>query len=132
MTAPARLFHLVLPGAWDAFERTQAALLAPPSLESEGFVHLSFAAQLAGTLATHFTAHPAVELLEVVLPSDCPELRLEPSRDEALFPHLYRPLARAELARRWSLRAQDGAWSLPALAERAQDDEPLGQAPPAV
>ena len=62
---PARLFHLLPPQA--ARELTRGAgSWSPGSLESEGFVHLSFAHQLSGTLAVHFSKYRGTPLCEVI------------------------------------------------------------------
>ena len=89
-----RLFHLVrADGA--LLERTPNQVLADyraASLETEGFVHLSFAHQLTGTLETHFADADRVLLLEIERDSILGDLRLEASRGGADFPHLYRAL----------------------------------------
>ncbi len=88
---PLRLFHVL------HAKPARALLLAdgtwnPPSLESQGFVHLSFAEQLQGTLETHFEARDELVLLELDPAQLGPALRYGPSRGGALFPHLYAPL----------------------------------------
>jgi uncharacterized protein (DUF952 family) len=120
-----RLFHLVHPAAWEAFEGSGAAELIPPSLASEGFAHLSFASQLAGTLAAHFGELDALWLCELEL-TDRSRLVLEPSRGGALFPHLYRPIARVEFARRWRLGRGPTGWELPSLGATPTEDRPAG------
>jgi len=61
-----RVFHLAQAGAWQRFaEEPREACWNPPSLAREGFVHLSFAEQLGGTLDAHFGAHHALVLLEL-------------------------------------------------------------------
>lgn len=121
----ARLFHLLPRADWERFLAGGAPLLRPASLESEGFVHLSFAAQLAGTLAVHFGSAGPLVLLEVApLPDGA--LVLEPSREGALFPHLRRPLARAEIRAAWALPRGPEGHVLPRLGARAADDEPHG------
>ena len=64
---------------------------------ADGFVHFSTAGQLAETAARHFTAEDGLWLLACDPAALGPALRWEPSRGGALFPHLYRPLARADL-----------------------------------
>jgi uncharacterized protein (DUF952 family) len=58
----------------------------------DGFIHLSFGDQVAGTAARHFRNRS--DLLLVAFSSEAlgDALRLEPSRDGALFPHLYADL----------------------------------------
>jgi len=111
----ARLFHLVPRAAWEAHLAGGSATWAPPSFASEGFVHLSFAEQLAGTLDVHFARHDAVWLLEVDRERVAPELRLEASRDAALFPHLYRALDEGDVIASWLVERTPGGWQLPAF-----------------
>ncbi len=70
----------------------------------DGFIHLSTAAQLAGTLARHFSGSDGRGLPGLVLVSLDPAelgaaLKWEPARDGSLFPHLYGALD-PNLARR--------------------------------
>ncbi len=74
---------------------------APVDL-ADGFIHFSTADQLAGTLAKHFAGEDGLTLLAVEADTLGPDLKWEPSRGGALFPHLYRPL-----------RLQDVAWTAP-------------------
>ena len=58
----------------------------------DGFIHLSTAAQLAGTFAKHFAG--ATDLLLVAVEADAlgQALKWETSRGGELFPHLYAAL----------------------------------------
>jgi uncharacterized protein (DUF952 family) len=56
------------------------------------YVHLSAADQVAGTLAKYFADVPDLILLAVDPAMLGADLRYEPSRGGALFPHLYAPL----------------------------------------
>jgi uncharacterized protein (DUF952 family) len=58
----------------------------------DGFIHLSAAHQLAGTLAKHFAGQQDLVLLAVNAERLGVDLKWEPSRDGDLFPHLYAPL----------------------------------------
>ena len=58
--------------------------------ERDGYIHLSTAAQVAGTLAKHYAGVDGLVLLaipESALPQE--DLRWEESRGGQLFPHLY-------------------------------------------
>jgi uncharacterized protein (DUF952 family) len=55
----------------------------------DGFIHFSTAAQLRGTLERHYAGESGLVVLEVPAPALGDALRWEPSRDGALFPHLY-------------------------------------------
>ena len=63
----------------------------------DGYVHLSAAHQVRGTLERHFAGQPDLLLL-VIAPARLPTgaLRWEPAHNGELFPHLYAEL-RAEL-----------------------------------
>ncbi len=58
----------------------------------DGYIHLSTTEQTAGTLAKHFTAESNLFLLECNLDHIKNDLFWERSRDNSLFPHLYRAL----------------------------------------
>lgn len=58
----------------------------------DGFIHLSAAHQLAGTLAKHFAGQEGLVLLALDMRRLGAELKWEASRGGALFPHLYAPL----------------------------------------
>ncbi len=58
----------------------------------DGFIHLSAADQLEGTLAKHYAGQDDLVLLAVNSESLGERLQWEPSRGGALFPHLYGPL----------------------------------------
>ena len=55
----------------------------------DGFIHLSTRSQLAGTLERHFAGETGLVLLEIAADRLNADLKWEPSRDGALFPHLY-------------------------------------------
>jgi uncharacterized protein (DUF952 family) len=58
----------------------------------DGFVHLSARHQLPGTLATHFQARTDLVLVAIDAERLGEDLKWEPSRSGALFPHLYAAL----------------------------------------
>ncbi len=55
----------------------------------DGYIHLSTAAQLAGTLEKHFSGIEGLMLAAINLARLGNQLRWEPSRGGQLFPHLY-------------------------------------------
>ena len=57
----------------------------------DGFIHFSDAGQVVGTARKFFAGQTGLMLLTVD-PVRLGDLRWEPSRDDALFPHLYGPL----------------------------------------
>ena len=81
----------------------------------DGFIHLSAADQLEGTLATHFAGRSDLVLLAFEAAGLGERLQWEPSRGGAVFPHLYGPLDLATL--QWEeplVLGGDGRHRLPA------------------
>lgn len=64
---------------------------APVDL-ADGFVHFSTADQAGETAARHFAGEPGLMILACNADAMGEDLKWEPSRGGALFPHLYRPL----------------------------------------
>jgi uncharacterized protein (DUF952 family) len=86
---PARIVHIASRSAWAA-ART-AGTYRVESLASEGFIHFSSWAQLAGTVSRYYAGVPGLVVL-VVDPSGL-DVRVEPSPSTGeSFPHLYEPL----------------------------------------
>jgi len=81
----------------------------------DGFIHLSTADQLPGTLAKHFAGQDGLVLVAVDAAMLGEKLVWEPSRRGDLFPHLYGALPASAVV--WSTpiaRDDDGAHQLPA------------------
>ena len=81
---------------------SEGATSGAPLDVTDGFIHFSTAAQAAETASKHFSGEERLWLLAVEVDSLGPDLKWEPSRGGALFPHLYR-----------DLRLDDVAWSRP-------------------
>ncbi len=90
---------------WAALRRDGETPGAPVDV-ADGYVHFSTAEQAAETLAKHFAQDRGLILLAVEADALGADLRWEPSRGGALFPHLYRPLRLADVA--WSRPIEDG------------------------
>lgn len=82
---------------WQQLQDQGETLGAPVDL-ADGYIHFSTAEQLRATAEKHFAGAP--DLVLCALDSDrlTDALKWEPSRGGALFPHLYRKLALAEVA----------------------------------
>lgn len=91
----ATMFKIFRADEWAAF---QASGVFEGSADDrrDGFIHLSTAEQVPGTLERHFAGQTGLVLAELSLDED-PTLKWEASRGGALFPHLYRPLRAADL-----------------------------------
>ncbi len=90
------IYKLLRAAEWTDLERDGQTLGAPVD-RADGYVHFSTRAQLAGTLAKHFAGETGLMLLALDSDTLGPELRWEPARDGALFPHLYRALHRSDI-----------------------------------
>lgn len=80
--------YKIMPAAsWAAAQRGGTV---PPSADDarDGFIHLSTAGQVPGTLARHFAGQGDLVLLKVA-GERLAQLRYEAGRDGTLFPHLY-------------------------------------------
>jgi len=73
----------------------------------DGFIHLSTGAQAAETAARHFAGEKGLVLARIDPEKLEAELKWEPSRGGALFPHLYGPLPMSAVARTWVLAADE-------------------------
>ena len=106
------LLHLV---PADAFDADGAGPYAPPSLQSEGFVHCSTPEQVAGTARLLYAGHDDLLLLVID-----PRLLGAPVRHEDLygigqaFPHVHGPVPREAIVEvRPFPPGRGGRWSRP-------------------
>lgn len=83
----AHVFKIFRKPEWDAFVTAGRSDGAPIDI-ADGYIHLSTAEQVEETAAKHFAGEDGLMLLAVM----AVDLKWEPSRGGALFPHLYRPL----------------------------------------
>jgi uncharacterized protein (DUF952 family) len=89
---------------------------APVDLK-DGYIHLSTAAQLDETIDKHFAGQTRLMIAAVDLKPLAEKICWEPSRNGALFPHLYGRLEPENILAACPLaRGQDGRVKLPGLA----------------
>ncbi len=81
---------------WNALRDTGTTLGAPIDL-TDGYIHISTAAQVTETAAKHFATESDLVLVALNTQALGPALKWEPSRGGALFPHLYRALTMADV-----------------------------------
>ncbi len=85
-----------------------------PIDEKDGFMHFSTAGQLRETLRLHFAGQTDLVLLSVPVAEIAADLKWEPSRGGALFPHLHGPLPLSAIAAHDRISvAEDGSCALP-------------------
>ncbi len=86
---------------WNALQKCGETSGAPIDV-ADGYVHFSMAEQAAETAAKHFAGEKGLTLLACDSETLGGDLKWEPSRGGALFPHLYR-----------NIRLTDVVWSAP-------------------
>ena len=95
------VFKIVGDADWKAAERN-GEYAGSSDDRRDGFIHLSTASQVAGTLERHFSGRGDLVIVAVDVRPLGLALRYEPSRGGALFPHLYGVLRLAAVA--WAAR----------------------------
>jgi uncharacterized protein (DUF952 family) len=102
------IYHLVLRQVWE--ENAEGPYL-PDSLAQEGFIHCSFAPQVAASANRFYGSATDLFLLHID-----PERLTSPLREEAsgtgeIFPHIYGPLNRdAVVTVEILARGPNGSW----------------------
>lgn len=85
------VFHIVPAGQWSS--AVAAGTYKPASLANEGFIHFSYANQVAATANRYYRDLDDLIVVEVDLTGVPDEVKVEPSPATGeLFPHLYGPL----------------------------------------
>lgn len=89
------LIYKILPrAAWEAALAAGVFLGSGIDIQ-DGFIHFSAEDQVGETLARHFAGQSDLVLVAVEAEALGSELKWEPSRGGALFPHLFGPLPTA-------------------------------------
>ena len=90
------IFKIFRAPEWAHLHDTGETFGAPIDLD-DGYVHLSTGQQVAETCAKYFAGVEGLHLLALDSDQLGADLRWEPSRGGALFPHLYRALTLADV-----------------------------------
>ena len=85
------IYHIVLPEVWAAFD---TGLYRHASLETEGFIHCSFAGQLDGVIERYYSDEEEVIVLEIESDRLMSRVLNEPSTGSEIYPHIYGPINR--------------------------------------
>lgn len=88
------VYHIVLPDDWAAFDTD---LYRAKSLETEGFIHCSFAEQLDGVIERYYAGVDEIVILEIETDALMSRLVKEPSTNDEIYPHIYGPINRAAI-----------------------------------
>ncbi len=106
------IYHIAEQAVWE--RAMEGAGYRPASLESEGFIHLSTAAQVLWVANRFYRGRAGLVLLTVEPERLAAELRYEESEPGQRFPHLYGPLnLDAVVAAQDFAPAEDGEFGLP-------------------
>ncbi|MFC0201762.1 DUF952 domain-containing protein [Paracoccus rhizosphaerae] len=97
------IYKILRTPEWADLQAEGSSAGAPVDV-ADGFVHFSTAAQVQVTLAKHFAGEDDLVLLACRADDLADDLRWEPSRGGALFPHLYRRLRLSDV--QWSRLVQ--------------------------
>lgn len=81
-------FKIFTADQWSQFEADGVFDGAPVDL-ADGYIHMSTAMQVQGTLDKHFAGQTGLVIAEIDLATFGDALRWEVSRGAELFPHLY-------------------------------------------
>jgi uncharacterized protein (DUF952 family) len=102
------VYHLVRRSAW---ESAPADDYRADSLATEGFIHCSFAEQVARSANRFYADADNLLVLQIADDQLTSPLRVEAAGSGELFPHVYGPINRsAVLAVRPLERGRDGRW----------------------
>ena len=109
------VFKILRPEDWRLAKSTSEYYGSADDIR-DGFVHLSAAVQLPGTLARHFSADKTLQLLVFDTADLGDALKWETSRGGEKFPHFYGalPVGKA-IAAQPLTRGPDGEFLLPAF-----------------
>ena len=91
---PDTAYKILTSEQWAQFQADGVFHGAPVDL-ADGYIHMSAADQVQGTLDKHFGGQTALVIAEVDLAVLGDSIKWEASRGGALFPHIYGPLPMA-------------------------------------
>jgi uncharacterized protein (DUF952 family) len=113
------LFHIVAPPVWAA--AVSAGEYRPPSLAAEGFVHLSFAAQVEDVANARYRDAPELQVVELDIDADTVVVEDSYGSGTA-YPHVYGAVDPAWAVAIHPLRRVGGRWEFSARTDPAAPD----------
>jgi uncharacterized protein (DUF952 family) len=81
------IYHIVLPEVWENFKDRD--FYEAESLQTEGFIHCSFAEQISGVLDRYYKTAEKVLILHLETDKLTSKLVEEPSTNNEIYPHIY-------------------------------------------
>lgn len=90
-----QIYHIVTPEIWERFKGE--AEYEAESLQSEGFIHCSYAHQLEAVLERYYKGIEKVLILTIEPSLLTSELIAEPSTGGEIYPHIYGKINRTAI-----------------------------------
>ncbi|WP_294281127.1 DUF952 domain-containing protein [uncultured Sphingomonas sp.] len=113
MSHPATAYKVLTADQMAVLEQEGAFAGAPVDV-TDGYIHLSTAAQLTETVDKHFSGQTDLRIAAVDLDAMGEAVKWEESRGGQLFPHLYAPLPLSAVVAYGPMkREEDGSVRLP-------------------
>ena len=112
MSRDRYIYKVLTKDQWRKFQRDAVFQGSPVDL-ADGFIHLSCADQLKGTLDKWYADQDQVTLLQVDASKIDAALKYEISRGGAEFPHLFADLLMSAIGTHWLVSPENGAYRLP-------------------
>ena len=81
------IYHITTPENWAKYQGRPS--YQTESLQTEGFIHCSYAGQLEAVLKRYYSHHPRVMILTIDTDKLKSKLVKEPSTGGEMYPHLY-------------------------------------------
>ena len=82
-----KVYHIVTPEVWEKYKNED--FYEAESLQTENFIHCSFAEQVEAVLNRYYKDAKKVLLLEIETEKLTSELINEPSTNREIYPHIY-------------------------------------------
>jgi len=106
------IYKVLTPTQWKSFREAGVFMGSPVDLQ-DGYIHLSCADQLKGTLDKWYADQDEVVLLQVEANRVQEDLKYEVSRGGAEFPHLFAALPMRAIQQSWVVSPDSGVYRLP-------------------
>jgi uncharacterized protein (DUF952 family) len=91
-----KIYHIVTPEVWDRFKDEN--FYEASSLQTEGFIHCSYAEQLETVLNRYYKGAAKVLLLGIETEKLTSKLIEEPSTGGEIYPHIYGTINKEAIA----------------------------------
>ncbi len=82
-----KIYHIVIPEVWEQFKDED--FYYATSLQTENFIHCSYAEQLDAVLERYYKNAEKVLILEIETDKLTSKLVEEPSTNNEVYPHIY-------------------------------------------